>query len=104
MIVTKYNLSLPVLKGITPTLESSVLKLVEEVGEVAERTGKYRGINGERFSLPDASVNKKELTKELVDVIQSVVTILSVLEVPAEEIDKYVKTVHVRKMKKRGYL
>jgi NTP pyrophosphatase (non-canonical NTP hydrolase) len=98
-----YNIELPILSNITPSIESAVLKLVEEVGEVAERVGKYRGINGENFKLPDAEENKYELFKELIDVLQSTATILNTLGVTNESISDYLKTIHLSKMISRGY-
>ena len=34
--------SLPKLNGLTPTLESTALKLMEEAGELAQAIGKFR--------------------------------------------------------------
>lgn len=99
----KYTIELPILTNIKPSLESAVLKLVEEVGEVAERVGKYRGINGENFALPDADENKHELFKELIDVLQSTATVLNTLGVTNKDIEYYLKTTHVNKMISRGY-
>jgi hypothetical protein len=98
-----YTFTIPKLKGINPSLESAVLKLVEEVGEVAERVGKYRGINGENFELPDAEENKHELFKELIDVIQATCTVLNTIKATDADIDYYLRTTHLKKMISRGY-
>ena len=36
-------ISLPKLNGLTPTLESTALKLMEEAGELAQAKGNFRG-------------------------------------------------------------
>ena len=40
-------ISLPCLDALSPTLESTALKLMEETGELAQVIGKYRGMSGE---------------------------------------------------------
>jgi len=40
-------IALPKLNRLTPTMESTALKLMEEPGELAQAIGKFRGINGE---------------------------------------------------------
>lgn len=40
------TLSLPKLNQLSPTLESTALKLMEETGELAQVIGKYRGLSG----------------------------------------------------------
>lgn len=95
---------MPKLTSIQPSIESSVLKLVEEVGEVAECAGKFRGINGEKFALPQHEVNQENLKKELIDVIQAATTVLYVIGVDQAQVDAYLRTIHIPKMKQRGYL
>ncbi|MFY9322764.1 MAG: MazG-like family protein, partial [Syntrophomonadaceae bacterium] len=50
------TLSLPRLNRLTPTLESTALKLMEETGELAQAIGKYRGLSGEKVSLDHDTV------------------------------------------------
>ena len=42
------EMHLPRLDGLTPTLESTALKLMEEAGELGAAIGKVRGLSGER--------------------------------------------------------
>jgi NTP pyrophosphatase (non-canonical NTP hydrolase) len=72
------TLSLPRLNRLTPTLESTALKLMEETGELAQAIGKYRGLSGEKVSLDhDTVVN--EITRELLDVAQTAITMMFVM-------------------------
>ncbi len=73
------TLSLPRLNQLTPTLESTALKLMEEAGELAQVIGKFRGLSGEKVDWDDKTV-VKEITRELLDVAQTAVTMMFVME------------------------
>jgi NTP pyrophosphatase (non-canonical NTP hydrolase) len=78
------TISLPQLNLLNPTLESTALKLMEEAGELAQVIGKFRGLSGE----PDAillqeSTVVEEISRELLDVAQTAITMMFVME------DKY---------------
>ena len=73
------SLSLPRLNQLNPTLESTALKLMEEAGELAQCIGKYRGLSGEEIKLAETVV-VEENAKELLDVAQTAVTMMFVME------------------------
>ncbi len=73
------TIALPCLNNLTPTLESTALKLMEEAGELAQAIGKFRGLSGERTTLDERRVVNLIL-RELLDVAQTAVSLLFVLE------------------------
>lgn len=86
-----------------PTLESTVLKLMEEAGELAQVAGKGAGLNGERDVL-----EKKEwisrIIEELLDVAQTATTLIYVLEEDYEvDIEEALES-HMQKLIRKGYL
>ncbi|MCF8565279.1 MazG-like family protein [Alicyclobacillus tolerans] len=97
------TISLPRLSGLTPTLESTMLKITEEVGELAQVIGKFRGLSGEREVMADAEV-VRAIVSELLDVAQTATSMMFVIEDMygidmAEEMER-----HVDKLKAKGYL
>jgi NTP pyrophosphatase (non-canonical NTP hydrolase) len=75
------TISLPKLNLLNPTLESTALKLMEEAGELAQVIGKFRGLSGEGEGIKQAeSVVIEEISKELLDVAQTAVTMMFVME------------------------
>lgn len=97
------TISLPRLTQLTPTLESTMLKITEEVGELAQVIGKYRGLSGERETMDEASV-VRAIISELLDVAQTATSMMFVIEDlygidMSEEMEK-----HVEKLQKKGYL
>ncbi|NLM89071.1 MAG: nucleotide pyrophosphohydrolase [Syntrophomonadaceae bacterium] len=97
------TLSLPRLNRLNPTLESTALKLMEETGELAQAIGKYRGLSGEKVSLDhDTVVN--EITRELLDVAQTAVTMMFVMEEQyGVNLDNALQE-HWTKLERKGYL
>ncbi len=97
------NLALPRLNQLSPTLESTALKLMEEAGELAQCIGKYRGLSGEIIELDEATV-VEEIAKELLDVAQTAVTMMFVMEerfgIDIEEM----LLKHMEKLEQKGYL
>lgn len=97
------TLSLPKLNQLSPTLESTALKLMEETGELAQVIGKFRGLSGEKVKMDNDTIIR-EIARELLDVAQTAVTMMFVLE---EEfginIDSAVQS-HVAKLERKGYL
>jgi NTP pyrophosphatase (non-canonical NTP hydrolase) len=96
-------LSLPRLNRLNPTLESTALKLMEEAGELAQCIGKYRGLSGEMVQMAEETV-VEEIAKELLDVAQTAVTMMFVMEEKfgidiAELVQK-----HLEKLLLKGYL
>lgn len=94
------TISLPRLNNLTPTLESTTLKLMEESGELAQAIGKLRGMSGEK---PDQSWLDSTV-RELLDVAQTAVSMMFVLEEHyGVDIEKARKD-HIAKLKAKGYI
>jgi NTP pyrophosphatase (non-canonical NTP hydrolase) len=96
------TLALPRLNGLTPTLESTALKLMEEAGELGAAIGKFRGLSGET-PLPQAE-SLRRIALELLDVAQTAITMMFVLEERygidlSDALDH-----HMEKLRLRGYL
>ena len=96
-------LSLPRLNQLNPTLESTALKLMEEAGELAQCIGKYRGLSGEMVEMDEETV-VEEIAKELLDVAQTAVTMMFVMEERfGLDIEDLIQK-HLEKLLKKGYL
>lgn len=96
-------LSLPRLDKLNPTLESTALKLMEEAGELAQCIGKYRGLSGEMVEMAEATV-VEEIAKELLDVAQTAVTMMFVMEAQfGLDIEDLIQK-HLEKLLQKGYL
>jgi NTP pyrophosphatase (non-canonical NTP hydrolase) len=96
-------ITLPRLDGLSPTMESTTLKLMEEAGELAQAIGKFRGMNGEP-DCPKESQVMEAILQELLDVAQTAVTMMFVLEEQYNlNIDEAV-TKHIEKLIGKGYL
>lgn len=97
------EISLPRLNNLTPSLESTALKLMEEAGELAQVIGKFRGLNGENVMLSDKEIMGK-ISEELLDVAQVAVSMMFVLE-EEYNIDIQGKLEeHIEKLRKKGYI
>jgi NTP pyrophosphatase (non-canonical NTP hydrolase) len=97
------TISLPCLDALNPTLESTALKLMEETGELAQAIGKYRGMSGER-SFPEQKQVVQLIVEELVDVAQTAVTMMYVLEREYDvDIEQTLRR-HLKKMMLKGYM
>ncbi len=96
-------IALPRLNRLTPSLESTALKLMEEAGELAQAIGKFRGLNGEPTRREEAVVFEC-ITEELLDVAQTAVSMMFVLEEKYQvDIEKALGK-HIQKLTKKGYL
>ena len=99
---TTKTVILPRLNRLSPSLESTALKIMEESGELAQAIGKFRGLSGERQRLEEAEAMQK-VASELVDVAQTAVTMMFVLE---EQYGIDLNTImqeHITKLRKKGY-
>ncbi|QRF24740.1 nucleotide pyrophosphohydrolase [Alicyclobacillus sp. TC] len=97
------TVSLPRLNGLSPTLESTMLKIMEEVGELAQVIGKFRGLSGERAVLEEAQI-ARAIVSELLDVAQTATSMMFVIEdmYGIDMEDEVYK--HVDKLRRKGYL
>ena len=95
-------IALPRLNGLDPSLESTALKLMEEAGELAQAIGKHRGLSGEKALEEDEVMER--IASELLDVAQTAVSMMYVLE------DHYHTNIgealarHIEKLIAKGYL
>lgn len=97
------TLVLPKLVNLEPTLESTTLKLAEEMGEFAQLVGKMRNLSGETNEMDQAELIR-ELTSELLDIAQTAVTQSYVLE---EQYGIDLNTAiddHIAKLKRKNYM
>ena len=98
----KYKtITLPKLNGLSPTIESTMIKLSEEAGELAREVGKFRNMSGEK-NIHNANINQK-ICEELIDVAQVAVTFLFVMESHGVDVNNAIEK-HIMKMKEKGYL
>ncbi len=97
------EIALPRLNNLAPTLESTTLKLMEEAGELAQAIGKFRGLSGEQHVMNEGRVVDL-IVKELLDVAQTAISLMFVME------ESYGADVggslerHVQKLIDKGYL
>ena len=85
------------------SLVSTMLKLSEETGELAQVIGKGQAMSGERESLSDEEF-LENLASELLDVAQTTTTMMFVLE---QEYGLNIQTImenHYKKLIKKGYI
>ncbi len=96
------TISLPRPNNLRPTLESTALKLMEEAGELAHAIIRFRGLDQPKRDLDAQSAHA--ICRELLDVAQTAVTMMFVLE---EHYDVNVEEAvreHVDKLIRKGYL
>lgn len=101
MIKTK-TISLPKPNNLQPSLESTALKLMEEAGELAAAIIRFRGLDHVKVDLETDQAHA--LSLELLDVAQTAVTMMFVLE---EQYNINVETAvaeHVNKLVTKGYI
>lgn len=99
---TTKTITLPRLNRLSPSLESTALKIMEESGELAQAIGKFRGLNGEALRVEEAEAMQM-VAKELMDVAQTAVTMMFVLEEQyGIDLDQVITT-HLMKLKNKGY-
>ncbi len=97
------TIALPRLNNLRPTLESTALKLMEEAGELSEAIGKFRALSGERAALEERDV-AWIVCRELLDVAQTAITMLFVLEEQYRVDVEAALRAHVQKLLDKGYL
>lgn len=103
METDRKGLELPRLNGLTPTLESTALKLMEEAGELGAAIGKVRGLSGERQRWSEDAA-MAHVAAELLDVAQTAVTMMFVLEKDYGMDVAQMLEGHLDKLRRKGYL
>ena len=99
----KKIIALPRLNNLTPTMESTALKLMEEAGELAQGIGKLRGLSGERSVVSEQEA-LLSITQELLDVAQTAVSMMFVLEESYGVNIEKAQEEHIAKLLHKGYL
>jgi len=95
------TVTLPRLNRLRPSLESTALKIMEESGELAQAIGKLRGLSGERQRLEEEDAMQM-VARELVDVAQTAVTMMFVLEEQYGINLEAILKEHLAKLRKKG--
>ena len=99
----KKIIALPRLNNLSPTMESTALKLMEEAGELAQAIGKLRGLSGENTVYNQEEI-MSVITRELMDVAQTAVSMMFVLEEQyGVDLGKSYDQ-HIEKLVQKGYL
>ena len=97
-------IALPRLNQLQPSMESTALKLMEETGELAQVIGKYRCLSGEHIEGYSQDEIMYMISKELLDVAQTAVSMMYVLEEQYQvDIGKALEE-HIQKLIDKGYL
>lgn len=96
------TVTLPRLNRLSPSLEGTALKIMEESGELAQAIGKYRGLSGEQQRLEEEEVMQM-VARELVDVAQTAVTMMFVLEEQYGIDLEVIMQEHITKLRTKGY-
>ena len=87
------NLALPRLNGLSPTLDSTLLKMMEEIGELAEQ---LELLEEDRCSV-------RFVAEELLDLAQTVITLMFVFEREGIRVEEWLSD-HVEKLVRKQYL
>ncbi|HYF93364.1 MAG TPA: MazG-like family protein [Symbiobacteriaceae bacterium] len=98
------TIALPQLNNIQPTLESTAIKLMEEAGELAAAIAKFKGHGGVQIGTRDPKELANDCARELLDVAQTAITMMFVLEEQYGVNVEAVVTEHVQKLINKGYL
>lgn len=97
------TIALPRLNNLQPSLESTALKLMEEAGELGAAISRFKGLNGVRVE-GDRVELARNVSRELLDVAQTAVTMMYVLEEQYGLDLEVVLAEHVEKLMNKGYL
>ena len=76
---------------------------MEEAGELGAVIGKFRGLSGEKVAM-DRQAVARAISQELLDVAQTAITMMFVLEEQHGVDIEAALTEHVRKLVRKGYL
>ena len=90
------QICLPRLNNLSPTIESTVLKLMEEAGELARAVLKYMAGDGQADLLADVA-------RELLDVAQTCISMVFVLEESHQIMVESLTGEHLAKLVDKGY-
>ena len=97
------TIALPRLNGLYPTLESTALKLMEETGELSKAIGRYQELQNQDADTSDGE-SLRRVTRELLDVAQTAITMMFVLEEQYGVDLNESLSLHLEKLIEKGYL
>ncbi|MEW6244184.1 MAG: MazG-like family protein [Bacillota bacterium] len=93
------TISLPRLNNLSPTLEGTALKLMEEAGELGAAISRYKDAEG-----PERELLRRVVCRELLDVAQTAITMMFVLEEEHGIDVQEVLSEHIAKLIRKGYI
>ncbi|MDQ7094194.1 MazG nucleotide pyrophosphohydrolase domain-containing protein [Desulfosporosinus sp. PR] len=97
------EISFPKLSGLTPTIESCTMKVLEEVGELMQLIGKGQSKSGESREVVDLIWAVRAIEESL-DTAQSAITMAFTLcDVYEINLDKLIDK-HEKKLREKGYM
>ncbi|AFL99501.1 hypothetical protein Desde_1069 [Desulfitobacterium dehalogenans ATCC 51507] len=106
--IEKNTLQFHKLNGLTPTVESCTMKLIEELGELLQLIGKGQGSSGEKMNLqPELEAwetLESRMIDEAFDVAQSAVTMIFTLCEKIGYNPLLWEQAHENKLRDKGYL
>jgi len=106
--IEENSLTFHKLNGLTPTVESCTMKLIEELGELLQLIGKGQGTSGEKINLePELEpweTLESRMLDEAFDVAQSAVTMIFTLCEKMGYSPFLWEQVHENKLRSKGYL
>ena len=97
------TIALPRLNGLYPTMESTALKLMEETGELSKAIGRYQESKDSGGGHDDGE-GLMRVTRELLDVAQTPITMMFVLEEQYGVDLNESLSLHLEKLIEKGYL
>lgn len=98
------TIALPQLNNIQPSVESTAIKLMEETGELAAAIARFKGYHGVQIGNRDRKELAQDCARELLDVAQTAITMMFVLQEQYQIDVETVVTEHVQKLIDKGYL
>jgi NTP pyrophosphatase (non-canonical NTP hydrolase) len=98
------TIALPQLNNIRPSLESTAIKLMEETGELGAAIARFKGYGGVQATQKSQHELAKDCARELLDVAQTAITMMFVLEEQYGVDVEAILTDHVQKLIDKGYL
>lgn len=98
------TIALPQLNNLRPTVESTAIKLMEETGELAAAIARFKGYGGIQMGTKDRRELARDCARELLDVAQTAITMMFVLQEQYGIDVENVVSEHVQKLIDKGYL
>lgn len=99
------SIPLPKLNRIQPSVESTALKLMEEAGELGAAISRLKGLPGiQHRAGATGDELLQDVARELLDVAQTAMTMMFVLEEQYGLDLQAVLAEHMEKLRRKGYL